>query len=506
MTTIIDTDAQDIDPTTASTKETSEQSTPAEDTAIEMVPDIESEFNPSSTKETSEQSTPAEDTAIEMVPDIESEFNPSSTKETSEQSTPSENTTIEMDPANESEFNRSTIDKLGDSVRLTDSDEQANLQLFCYLNCGPDDSEELHKCRGVVFSGQQIVMKAFPYTIELSQKDKEPIRENIEPIFSQCSFYDAHEGALVRMFNSDGIWYTCTHRKLNAFRSKWASRESFGVSFQKGLESEIEFNSALRESLPTEGESAIERLQTTLDPTKQYMFLIRNNSDNRIVCAPPERPTIYHVGTFVNGELVMSENINVPYPTKHNFDNINHMYEYVNKVCSQQLQGIIIFAPENKQYKILTNEYQDLFQIRGNEPSIKFRYLQVRMDRIMSEKLLYLYPDSQPIFEDYENTIYEISKQIYSAYVSRYIKKQYIIRPKEEFAVMKECHLWHEEDRLQHKMTQNVVITIMNTQTPTALNKMIRRFKTEDITKLETVNSQPIRSNSKKNTRPTTSI
>jgi hypothetical protein len=55
--------------------------------------------------------------------------------------------------------------------------------------------------------------------------------------------------------------------------------------------------------------------------------------------------------------------------------------------------------------------------------------------------------------------------------------------PKEEFRVMKECHNWHEEDRPMNRISIEKVIETLNSQTPTSLNRMLRRYRTEKITK-----------------------
>jgi len=392
----------------------------------------------------------------------------------------------------EIEFTRHNVEALGSAVRKVDQDETTGLELFCYVRCEPTDVGLIRECRGVVFHEQEIVMKAFPYTIEYNNSEIEIIDNNITPVFNKCSVYEAQEGALIRMFNFGGKWYTSTHRKLDAFRSKWASRESFGSSFIKALETEVSTNTVLRESLP-EGENVLKRFQTTLDPTKQYMFLVRNTVENRIVCSPPKNPTLYHVGTFVNGDLVMTEDINIPYPLKLDFNSTTELLEYVSNVDPGVLQGVIVFAPDNKQYKILQKDYQDLFRARGNEPSIKFRYLQVRMNRKQTGMLYYLYPEESKTFDEYENILYEISKSIYRSYVQRFIKKNYVSVPREEFSVIRDCHAWHLKNREENKINQNKIIEVLNHQSPTNLNKMIRRFKMEKETEK---NSQETRTRS----------
>jgi hypothetical protein len=374
-----------------------------------------------------------------------------------------------------SEFSRSSIEALGEVIRLSDKDEINGLDMFCYIKCSQTDSDVVKNCRGVVFNGDKIVMKAFPYTIEYHCDDTENITKLFDKNdFSKCVFYEAHEGALIRMFYYSGKWYTCTHRKLDAFKSKWASKESFGSSFLKALEVEIETNKALKSVIPSGDEDLLTRFQKTLDETKQYMFLVRNTSENRIVCNPPSRATVYHVGTFVDGTLSMTENIHVPYPTMLKFGDVENLLSYVDKVNCKDLQGVIVFAPDNSQYKILNSDYYDFFKTRGNEPSIKYRYLQIRMDSKQSNMLYSLYPEMADAFDRYEDVLYDKAREIYNSYVSRFIKKQYTKLPKEEYIVMSQCHEWHVQDREKNKINLNKVIDILNTQSPRNLNHMIK--------------------------------
>ena len=386
----------------------------------------------------------------------------------------------ENNPIDESEFTRKTIDNLGNRVRLTDKDETTNLELFCYVQCNPSDNVMLRQCRGVVFHEDTLVMRAFPYTVEFNNEDVDQINENIGTTMNDCTFYDAHEGTLIRMFYSQERWFISTHRKLNAFRSKWASRESFGTAFKRALEYEVETNEELRNSIQDGDEGLLERFQNTLDKTKQYMFLIRNSPENRIVCSAAEKPVIYHVGTFVDGVLVTTEDCKIPYPTKYTFSNVTELTDHVGKTDIRNLQGIICFAPNNKQFKIIHKDYQELFRARGNEPSIKFRYIQMRMNRRVVDMLYHLYPEMATTFEDIENTIYEVAKNIYNAYVQRFIKKKFVTVPTEDFAVIKECHKWHEMDRVGNRINIDKVIEVLNQQTPTSINRMVRRFRIEN--------------------------
>ena len=79
-------------------------------------------------------------------------------------------------------------------------------------------------------------------------------------------------------------------------------------------------------------------------------------------------------------------------------------------------------------------------------------------------------------FEEYENIIYAIAQMIYTCYVDRYIKKQWVTVEIEEFNVIRKCHSIYEADR-QNRITLKKVIDVLNEQSPTNINKMIRRFQ-----------------------------
>ena len=377
------------------------------------------------------------------------------------------------------EFTRQNIEK-NKQIKMVDTDTETGLSLFSYIHCEKTDSDLIKKCRGVVYKDDELIMKGFPYTYEFCEKDNlQEIKDNVN--FETCSFYDSHEGSVIRMFYFGGKWFLSTNRKFDAFKSKWASRDSFGSYFKKALQNEFDTNEQLISRIPdynkeTDGENVIDLFANKiLDQNKQYMFLLLNNKENRIVCEASENAKIFHVGTFVDGNLSMSEDICIPYPKKHTFENIDDLLDYVDKVNYKNLQGIIVFAPNNLQFKIFNIDYQYLYNVRGNEPSIKFRYIQVRMNKDFNESLHYLYPEFSKQFEDYENHIYDIAGDITNAYIERFIKKNYVTVPNEEFGVIRKCHSWHVENRVENKININKVIEILNEEPATNINRMIKR-------------------------------
>ena len=374
-----------------------------------------------------------------------------------------------------SNYNRSEIEELGASVRLVDQDKDNNLDLYCYVKCTDEDSNELKNCRGVVYHEDKVIMRGFPYTTEYNDTEK----EKIENIFDICTFYNSYEGSLIRVFNYNSKWYLSTHRKLDSFYSKWSSKSSFGESFQSALESEYNNNTNFRDFLGIEAINILERFKNMLDTNKHYMFLVLNNLDNRIVCNPPNRPTVYHVGTFYEG-VNIQENIGLLQPEQLHFLNPEELIEYVKNINWKNTPGVIGFTKnlqvgDIKQFKILNTSYQDSYKLRGNEPSIKFRYLQIRNDITLINKLTQLYPEKKRVFIETENTIKLIAVKLHKAYIDRYIKKLYIVLPQADFTVIKECHSLYTSKTIPY-VKLSIVINVLNKQSSSKLNHMIKSF------------------------------
>ena len=377
---------------------------------------------------------------------------------------------------------RKNVESLGESVRLVDSMD--GLDLFCYKECNKLSDPLLQKCRGLIFENDKKVLESFPYTIEYTDEDHEEIVNTIT--INNCLIYDSYEGATIKMFFYQDKWFIATNRKLDAFKSKWASKNTYGFYFKEALKYQFENNEELKSKVQFDiyNDDPIQVFaDSVLDKNKQYMFLLLNNNENRIVCDEPPFPTIYHVGTFTNVDdifvLNMDENIYIPYPNKYTFDNFSDIYNYVDSIDYCKLQGLIIFTENNKQFKILNKDYKELYGARGNEASINFRYLQSRMVKRTVDMLKYLYPNKTSEFEDYENILYDRAKYIHESYKQRYIRKQHVIVPKEEYIIMSNAHEWHQKDRDNNKISLDKIIEILNDQNPTILNRIIRRIKLE---------------------------
>lgn len=384
-----------------------------------------------------------------------------------------------------SDLTLETIRSLEPQVRMVDSDN--SIKLFCYTSCSEDDPDSVKACRGIVFDDDKLILKPFSYTPEYTAKEKDKISACLPSSLESCRIFDSHEGVLIRCFHAQGKWYTSTHRRLDAFRSKWASRTSFGEAFTEALRSAERNSLPFREYLErhttndddeTE-QSILDTFLSTLDTSKQYMFLVENDRENRIVCESVESPYVFHVGTLTDGEFELTTSVGLPNPNEHELTSLDELLAFVETMDERYLQGVIVFTP-NGEVKITSSKYDYFFKLRGNEPSIKYRYLQLRMSMTEAADFKNLYPEYVKDFEKYEDTLYDVMTYIKDAYIKRYIKKEYVTMPPEEFSIMREIHKWHIEDRANHHISSNKVIDVLNEQPPSKINKIVRRYLNEE--------------------------
>lgn len=345
--------------------------------------------------------------------------------------------------------------------------EVGNLKLFSEPNDGR---------KGVVFENNKKVMDAFPRVKSIVVFDNEIVGDLTDDIVAKSAFYDHHEGALIRVYYGNNGWNVSTQKKIDAFRSRWSGSTSFGELWSQAIKLEMEDKPEIFE----QSDNHLLAFFKTLDQEYQYLFIIRHNEDNRIVCKAPENPTVYHVGTHINNVIDPDDDINITKPEKYRFPTVDTLTSHVRSLNSTKVSGCIGAATVNnrqKWYKIQNKEYSRLEKVRGNEPSLRFRYLQTRLDANLVEDLFMLFPSHANIFDECEDSIYAIAKYIHRAYMDRFIRRQFITLDREFFTIMRICHDWHKEDRQNNKVDLDKVIDVLNTRYDHVLNKMIRMHK-----------------------------
>ena len=118
--------------------------------------------------------------------------------------------------------------QLQDFIQQTDHD--GVLQIISYSKCHRSSDEKVKACRGLVYEGNKLLFPSFGYTEEYNCDETLPF----DSLHSSYIF-PSYEGTLLRVFYHDKYnkWYISTHRKLDAFQSRWLANDTFGNQFQK---------------------------------------------------------------------------------------------------------------------------------------------------------------------------------------------------------------------------------------------------------------------------------
>lgn len=361
-----------------------------------------------------------------------------------------------------------SISHLSDFLEKTDDD--GHLQVYSYKFCDNDTSDEIKGCRGLVFNGENIVSKSLGFTPEYNDTQQQVLMNFLHNIdLGNVKFFTSEEGTFIRLFynNENSKWYISTHRKLDAFNSRWGSEKSpsFGEIFTN--------------SISKFGYESLDALTSLFDKSYTYMFLIRNTLQNRIVSNPPQDTdeSVYFIGCMSCND--QNSHFSFESPVSFNFSKQNELafetwdqvFDYVKNTDPLKKQGVIGFYKDSndsndskdyKHFKILNSTYQLHSKVRGNEPDICYRYLQVRSNPVYSKMMYDNYPEHINSFLKYENLIIQIAKNIHNAYIHRFIHKNYVVVSKEEYRIVTECHGWHISDRQNNKVSFSYVLSVLN--------------------------------------------
>lgn len=349
---------------------------------------------------------------------------------------------------------------------LSETDKDTDLKILNYMG---QEKDKYSKFRGIIVDTEsKMVCPSFGHLEEKKLDDVEDIEH--------WRFFPSYEGTLVRLYYHKGSWRLSTHKKLSAFKSRWASRHSFGDIFIKNIRDIYNIN------LPED--KIFEWLTNQLDRETIYFFLLRCNLQNRIICNveidKKERcilMAIYKSNIFT----LNTENLVLDIDILNEFSKMKEIRTDLRKKLDSinpfEYQGLIGFSnKEIKVIKILSDRYKEWMEVRGNNPNLRFRYLELRTQPEKLEKLYYLYPIYSQMFDDIDEILNKISRDICKKYIYRYIKKRYITVPNEEYNVMKQCHRWYLEDKESNKIFSKKVLYFID-NLPTAIKiKLINNY------------------------------
>ena len=284
------------------------------------------------------------------------------------------------------------------------------------------------------------------------------------------------EGTMVNVFwdakiGLSGGWEISTRNTVGAESSFYKSPNSktFRIMF---LEAAINNNLNL----------------DSLDKNFCYSFVLQH-PENRIV-VPFKLPQLYLIAIYAvdNNDLNnisvysvdkriflnLHTNTTVKVPTVYEWTTYTDLIDkYASMNTPYDILGVVIHNNETgERTKIRNPVYEEVRQLRGNQPKIQYQYLCLRKEGRVGDFLKY-FPENKKDFSNFRDQIHLFTNTLFSNYVSCYIKKE---KPLLEFPEQYRTHMFnihkHYLDDLKDKklyVTNTVVIKYVNNIHPSLL-------------------------------------
>lgn len=228
-----------------------------------------------------------------------------------------------------------------------------------------------------------------------------------------------------------------------------------------------------------------------LNKNNCYSFVLQH-PENRIV-VPFTKPTLYliavysirnddaNISTIITVEdLEYVKNSNhfdntlVCFPEKYDCETYSELIEkYASMNSPYNIVGFVLYNRTNGvRTKVRNPAYEQIKQLRGNNPKNQYQYLCLRGQNKVAEYLK-VYPEHKSDFSEYRDQVHLFSETLFSDYLGCYVKKE---RPLLEFSSQFRTHMFniHKiyvtelKEKKQH-ITKMVVIKYVNELAPALL-------------------------------------
>ena len=219
-----------------------------------------------------------------------------------------------------------------------------------------------------------------------------------------------------------------------------------------------------------------------------YSFVLQH-PENRIV-VPFKTPQLYLISMYIidnsdksnvkvysvdkSNFLNLHSNTTIKIPTVYNWNTYADLVDkYASMNTSYDVLGVVIYNNETgERTKIRNPVYEEVRQLRGNQPKLQYQYLCLRKEGKVGDFLKY-YPESKKEFSNFRDQLHLFTNTLFMNYISCYIKKE---KPLLEFSEQYRTHMFnihkHYLDDLKEKkmyVTNTVVIKYVNNIHPSLM-------------------------------------
>jgi hypothetical protein len=326
--------------------------------------------------------------------------------------------------------------------------------------------------RSVILSGPKIVSFAPPKSMS-----GEGFMTKYPTKTDKIIALDFIEGTMINVFydptyGASGCWQISTRNTVGA-----------EVSFYKG--SDKTFNQMFMEACLFNNFNI-----QTLNPKFCYSFVLQH-PENRIV-VPFKKPQLFLVSVYEiihqnnNDIIVIEEDLavvmqfglwhmcGIHFPNRYEFTTYTELIDkFASPNTPYDILGIIVKNTETGERTKFRNPiYEEVRQLRGNQPKLQYQYLCLRHSGKLPDFLKY-YPESKGDMSKFRAQVHTFTNTLHQNYISCYVRKE---KPLREYPSQYKTHMFkiHElfiNDLRPNKLfvTNTVVINYVNKLHPSLL-------------------------------------
>ena len=322
--------------------------------------------------------------------------------------------------------------------------------------------------RSVILSGSKIVSFSPPKSLSAETfMTKYPLKN--DAIIAE----DFIEGTMINVFydTSYKCWQIATRNTVGAEVSFYkCSNKTFNQMFMEACLAN-NFNIQI------------------LNPRFCYSFVLQHPL-NRIV-VPFKTPQLYLVAVYeiaqTTDNIIVCEQdmaevwlnglwsqTSIKFPEVHSFTNYSELIEkFASPNTPYDILGIVLKNIETgERTKIRNPIYEEIRQLRGNQPKLQYQYLTLRHSGKLSEFLKF-YPETKEEMSKFRDQVHMFTNALHKNYISCYVKKE---KPLKEFSDQYRTHMFklHQifinDLRPQNQfVTNTIVIRYVNDLHPSLL-------------------------------------
>ena len=312
-------------------------------------------------------------------------------------------------------------------------------------------------CRSVIVNSNNKVVGFAPPKSISSEEFISLYSENTTSVVAQ----EFIEGTMINVFWDDSLglnggWEIATRNTVGATSSfyKGPSAKTFRDMF---LEAAKENNLVLE----------------TLIKSQCYSFVLQH-PENRIV-VPFKKPQLYLVAVYeirnIDNNIYIkvddlkdfpeyfnSFNSSVKFPEVYKFEKYSELIEkYGSMNTSYDVVGVVLYnTVTGERAKIRNPVYEQVRNLRGNQPKLQYQYLSLRKDGKVKDFLKF-YPENKKEFSSFRDQLHLFTNTLFTNYVSCYIKKQ---KPLKEFSDQYRTHMFNIHQKFLTELREkNLFVT-----------------------------------------------